>query len=59
MLCGIALDQIMNRQILILRLLDIIGSLSKGLGNDRVQNRVRAGNGIIGTNHTELELVAR
>ena len=51
-------NQIVNGKIEIICLFKDIGSFTESFCNDCVQSNVCGSNGIGGTNHTELELVA-
>ena len=57
-LSQIFLNQVMNRQFKVFRLLQYVGCFRKRLCHDGVQHDVRSRDGILGSYHTELELVA-
>ena len=58
MLCQVFFDQVMDGNIEILCLFQHVRRLAERLSHDRIQNGIRACDGIGRAHHTELELVA-
>ena len=58
MLGSIFLDQIMDCQIKVFCALQNIAGFLKRLSSNGIQHHIACGNGILGTNHTELEFIA-
>ncbi len=59
-MCGhVFLDEIMHRQIKIVRLLQSVSRLAESLGNNRIQGCIGACNRVRRTYHTELKLISR